>query len=305
MNPLTAQLPFALPGRFYRGNLHTHSTRSDGSLSPEAVCAFYQRLGYDFLSITDHFLDEYDWPIVDTRPYDTPGFVTLIGAELHSGRTLYGELWHILANGLPLDFARPTPDESGPAIARRALDAGAFVTCAHPYWYALCEADVVSLGPIHAIETINGISDDHNDRIDSWPMYEAMLTQGRRYTAVTTDDAHFRGPHDDHGRAWTWVRSEHLTSDAILAALKRGQFYSSTGPQIFDVEFSAHSVYIRCSPVSSLFLTGKGARSAYLHGRGLFEAELPRSRLGNSPFCRVTIRDAHGGRAWTNAVWFE
>lgn len=304
MSTLDSHLPFARPGRFYRGNLHTHSTRSDGGLSPEAVCAFYRRMGYDFVSLTDHFLEQYEWPIVDTRPYETPDFITLIGAELHSGRTSVGEMWHILANGLPFDFAPPAPDESGPALARRALDAGAFVTCAHPSWYALSEADVLSLGPVHAIETINAISDDHNDRIDSWPMFETLLAQGHRYTALTTDDAHFLGRHDDHGRAWTWVKSEALTPAAILDALKNGHFYSSSGPQIFAVEFSAEQVYIRCSPCDSLFVTGKGAKSAYLHGRGLFEGELPRSRLGDSPYCRITVRDAHGGRAWTNAVWF-
>ena len=304
MNPPNEQLPFALPGRFYKGNLHTHSTRSDGGLSPEDVCAFYQRLGYDFLSITDHFMEQFGWPITDTRPQQTPDFTTLIGAELHAGRTSVGETWHILANGLPFDFAPPAPDESGPQLARRALDAGAFVTCAHPNWYSLSEADVLSLGPVHAIETMNGIADDHNDRIDSWAMYEALLAQGHRYSALTTDDAHFLNRHDDHGRAWTWVKSEALTPEAILAALKRGDFYSSTGPEIFSVEFSATSIFVRCSPVGSIFVTGKGAKAAYAHGRGLFEAELPRSRLGDSPYYRVTIRDARGGRAWTNAVWF-
>ena len=304
MNALAIQLPFALPGRFYKGNLHTHSTRSDGGLSPEDVCAFYRRMGYDFLSLTDHFLEEYGWPITDTRPYETPDFVTLIGAELHSGRTSLGDMWHILANGLPFDFAPPLPDESGPALARRALDAGALVTCAHPSWYALSEADVLSLGPVHAIETINGISDDHNDRIDSWAIFEALTAQGHRYTALTTDDAHILGRHDDHGRAWTWVKSESLTPNALLDALKRGAFYSSTGPQIFDVEFTAETVYVRCSPAASLFVTGKGARSAYLHGRGMIEAELPRNRLGDSPYCRIIVRDATGGRAWTNVVWF-
>lgn len=29
--------PFSAPGRFWRGNLHTHSTLSDGALSPEVV----------------------------------------------------------------------------------------------------------------------------------------------------------------------------------------------------------------------------------------------------------------------------
>ena len=32
--------PFALPGHFYKGNLHTHSTNSDGRLPPEEVIAF-------------------------------------------------------------------------------------------------------------------------------------------------------------------------------------------------------------------------------------------------------------------------
>ena len=36
------QLPFRQPGRFFKGNLHTHSTRSDGALEPEAVVAAYR-----------------------------------------------------------------------------------------------------------------------------------------------------------------------------------------------------------------------------------------------------------------------
>ncbi|HVU14003.1 MAG TPA: hypothetical protein VHD90_22145, partial [Phototrophicaceae bacterium] len=59
-------LPFDKPGRFYRGNLHTHSTRSDGRLSPELVCRFYREAGYDFLAITDHFMERYGYPITDT-----------------------------------------------------------------------------------------------------------------------------------------------------------------------------------------------------------------------------------------------
>ena len=27
---------------------------------PRQVCAFYRRMGYDFLSLTDHFLDQYE-----------------------------------------------------------------------------------------------------------------------------------------------------------------------------------------------------------------------------------------------------
>lgn len=36
------------------GDLHMHSTYSDGDQAPEVVCANYRRHGYDFLAITDH-----------------------------------------------------------------------------------------------------------------------------------------------------------------------------------------------------------------------------------------------------------
>jgi hypothetical protein len=35
---------FAAPGRWYRGNLHAHSDRSDGVAPPEEVIAAYWRL---------------------------------------------------------------------------------------------------------------------------------------------------------------------------------------------------------------------------------------------------------------------
>jgi len=36
------------------GDLHTHTTMSDGSQDPEIVCANYRSHGYDFIAITDH-----------------------------------------------------------------------------------------------------------------------------------------------------------------------------------------------------------------------------------------------------------
>lgn len=45
-------LPFGLQGRFWRGNLHTHSDRSDGASSPRETAQLYREAGYDFLAIT-------------------------------------------------------------------------------------------------------------------------------------------------------------------------------------------------------------------------------------------------------------
>ena len=296
-------LPFDKPGRFFRGNLHTHSTRSDGRLTPEAVCRYYRQMGYHFVSITDHFMERFQYPLTDASACHSDDFITLMGAELHAPETCTGELWHILAVGLPRDFAPNAPDETGVSLAARAMDSGAYVAVAHPAWYNLSEEDVIALGQVHAIETINGVSADHNDRIDSWYMVDVMLARGYRYNAVATDDAHFKPDFNDTARGWAWVKSESLTPDSILDALKRGEYYSSTGPEIYDIQVTpGDCVRVKCSPASSVFVTSKGAWTVYRHGNGITEAELNIRRL-NQPYCRVTVRDAHGGRAWSNPIW--
>ncbi len=165
------------------GNLHTHSSLSDGHRSPEEVCRFYETAGYDFLALTEHFLEHYGWPLVDTRPFRSATFTTLLGAELHPAQDLMelGRHWHILAIGLPLDFAPSPLEETGPELARRALDAGAFVVAAHPQWHAMTDRDVTALGSIHAIEIFNACcrsatsssgspsqSQDHPQRPPGW-----------------------------------------------------------------------------------------------------------------------------------------
>src|SRR5688500_2563599 len=46
--------PFTLPGTWYRGNLHCHTTSSDGAMPPDRLVAHYSYAGWDFISITDH-----------------------------------------------------------------------------------------------------------------------------------------------------------------------------------------------------------------------------------------------------------
>ena len=55
--------------------------------------------------------------------------------------TSAGEYWHIVATGLPFDFPRAEPYESGPQLAERAREAGAFVAIAHPSWSQLTIED--------------------------------------------------------------------------------------------------------------------------------------------------------------------
>ena len=45
----------------YKADLHTHTTISDGSMSPQAVVDLYHQNGYEILSITDHDRVTYPW----------------------------------------------------------------------------------------------------------------------------------------------------------------------------------------------------------------------------------------------------
>lgn len=300
---------FSAAGRFWRGNLHTHSTRSDGVLSPEEVCRRYRAEGYDFLALTDHFVGCYDYPIVDTVPFRTDDFTTILGAELHSGAMANGELWHILAVGLPADFApSDSPDfhvkpgqESAAELAARAVEAGAFVAIAHPQWSGLTLADARGVTAAHAVEIYNHGCAMGCDRPDGAAIADLLLTEGRRLTMIATDDAHFHEP--DHFGGWVMVKAPGNTSDALLSALKSGDFYSSQGPELRDIRLFDDRIEVDSSAVAAMIVQGQGTAARAVHGHSMTTSRLDLERFGNSPWLRVTLMDAAGKRAWSNPIW--
>jgi predicted metal-dependent phosphoesterase TrpH len=302
---------FSAPGRFWRGNLHTHSTLSDGVLPPEEVIRRYRAEGYDFISLTDHFVEPYGYPIADTRGFRDANFTTLIGAELHSGRLANGHIWHVLAVGLPLDFARshspsfrPVPgQESGAEIAARAAAAGAFVTIAHPQWSGLTVADAASVTAAHAVEIYNHGCAVGCDRGDGWAVADQLLEGGRRLTAIATDDAHFYEP--DHFGGWVMVKAPANTPEALLAALKAGHFYASQGPEIRDIRLSGDRLDVEHSAAASVIVSGWGVFSRAVHGASMTRTTHDLTRIAGSPYIRVTVVDAAGRKAWSNPIYHD
>ncbi|MEL6450612.1 MAG: CehA/McbA family metallohydrolase [Pseudomonadota bacterium] len=300
---------FSAPGRFWRGNLHTHSNRSDGVLDPAEVCRRYKAEGYDFIALTDHFIEVYGYPIVDTTGFRDAGFTTILGAEIHSGAMENGELWHILAVGLPADFAPshspgfvPVPEqESGPDLAQRARDAGAFVAVAHPEWGGLSLADARSLEAAHAVEVYNHGCQVGADRAEGFWHLDRLLEEDRRLTLCATDDAHFSEP--DHFGGWTMVKAESNTPEALLAALKAGHMYASTGPAIHDITWSDDSVTVETSAAAAIIVQGQGCAATAKHGASMTRTTVSLARMANSPWMRLTVVDAAGRRAWSNPVW--
>jgi hypothetical protein len=291
---------FSVPGRFFKGNLHTHSNRSDGARDPESVCAVYRDAGYDFLALTDHFLAKYNFPIVDTRGYRTNSFTTLLGAEVHAPKTSLGELWHILSVGLPPDFAPTGKDESGPALAQRCADAGAFIAIAHPAWYALTVADADTIACAHAVEIYNHTSAVRTDRGDGWYLLDQLLAQGRRLTGCANDDAHFHC--DDALGGWVMVKAERNEPELLLAALKAGHFYSSQGPLIHDLRVDHDEIEVSCSKAAAVMLLGRGSRAEQVMAPAQERVRLPTGKFRGG-FVRAVVVDEQRRRAWSNPVW--
>ena len=79
-----------------------------------------------------------------------------------------------------------------------------------------------------------------------------MLSKGKTIFGVATDDSHdykdFHPGMANPGRGWVVVRADELTSDAIVDGLASGEFYSSTGVDLAEVESSQESISLRIEP---------------------------------------------------------
>lgn len=296
---------FAAPGKFYRGNLHTHSSLSDGRLDPEEVCKRYRERGYDFICLSDHFMPHYNYPIADTRAYRTNSFTTVLGAECHAPATEHGEKWHILAVGLPIDFPPNGDGETGPQIARRCLDAGAFVAIPHPEWYALTMADAASIPGAHAVEVYNHTSQVLNARGGGSYYLDDLLNSGRRINALACDDAHFVAGEDQNRDAfggWVMVKTEMNEPESLVEALKRGHYYSSQGPKFEDIRMENGLLVVETSPVFQISVLGRASRNEKKWGTDMTRAELPIEKF-KGDWCRVVAIDEAGKVAWSNPIF--
>ncbi|SEG65751.1 CehA/McbA family metallohydrolase [Bosea lathyri] len=296
---------FSAPGRFYRGNLHTHSKRSDGKIGPEDVCARYREQGYDFICLSDHFTARYQYPITDTTSYRTESFSTILGAECHAPMTAAGEQWHILAVGLPLDFPGNGDGETGPQIAQRCLDAGAFVAIPHPEWYGLTPEDAASIPGAHAVEVYNHTSQVRQSRGGGAYYLDMLLTGGRRINALACDDTHWLVEGDENRDAfggWVMVKAERNEPAALVEALKAGHYYSTQGPLIENIAVNDGHIEIACSAASQIIVVGRASKNEATAGFGLTRARFPLGKFSGS-WCRVMVVAPDGKTAWSNPIY--
>jgi len=291
--------PFSRPGQWFKGGLHTHSTRSDGRRTVEQVLAWYRQRGYHFLAMTDHRLWDAGRPLSDE-------FITISGIEV-DGIDLQAGLFHLLGLGL-----RQPPDLGGTAGASmqetidRLRDAGGLVVMAHPYWSGQRSGDLLDVEGCIGLEVFNGGCEVDDAKGLSAVHWDDLLAAGRRLWGLAVDDAHWRSGDSDAGLGWVWVKAAELSQAAILDALEQGYFYASSGPEIHGLELAGDRLRVQCSPAVHVDFVGSGHFSRRITappGETLTEAS---HRLRTSQgYVRVVCQDSRGGRAWSNPIFLD
>jgi hypothetical protein len=134
-----------------------------------------------------------------------------------------------------------------------------------------------------------------------------LLEGGLRVLANAGDDAHFGHPRDRFG-GWVEVHADGLDPGALLRSLKAGRYYSTQGPDLLEMVLDGDRLRVETGEVYAISLSGGGDRwtsGSERHAEGggsITETEFDLAPFRGS-FCRVTLVDAAGRRAWGNPIW--
>lgn len=286
-----------LPGKWYKGNLHTHSTESDGRMAPETVVQWYRSQGYDFLSLTDHR--------VVTQVQSRDDFLCIPGVELNtpSVRERGIGLFHILGIGVSADCDNSV-SESPQELIDAIRAAGGLAVLAHPHWSGnVVNEEFVQLEGYVGIECFNYACEVENHTGFGTIHWDGLLLHGKRVLGFATDDSHWQT--NDSCGGWVMVKAPQLTQEAILAAIEAGHFYSSSGPEIYDLRFEDGQITVRCSPAKAVhFMTGGPlGRSVWSKDEDHLIREASYKVRGRERFVRVEVVDRFHRVAWTNPIY--
>lgn len=277
--------------------MHVHTTISDGKKNFAECVEIYRDLGYDFLAVTDHWkMSEEMWAgdmlVMRGTEYDfeIPNQALHIVGVFPSGADP-----HIIRTDAPNE-----------AIARIGR-AGGVAILAHPAWSMNTLEVMLKLGDVCGAEVFNAVSGFPwgNDRAYSGTQLDICANHGRLFGFVAGDDTHhYTG---EAGSGFTMVRARTHTSDAIIDALRHGEFYASQGPEIKYAEYDAHAgIYrVECTPVNRIAFYSNlpWAPARCLNGENLTSGEYRVSLERGEAYVRCEVIDENGRRAWIAPVW--
>jgi hypothetical protein len=300
------------PQVFYKGNLHTHTLNSDGDSTPDDVVKWYREHGYNFVTITDHnYLTNVDG--LNALHGADDQFIVMKGEELTD--RFNTKPVHI--NGFaPNAFVKPPGGSSVLDMAQQMIDAlrgaGAAPSVNHPnYGWAISADELLQLQRTKLFEVFNGHPLVNNLGGGGVPgldeVWDRMLSSGKLLYGIAVDDAHyFKRPEDKTaprpGQGWVYVRAARLESRALVDALERGDFYSSTGVELQSIVANSSSLTISIkSEAQSKY------RIQFIGKQGRVVSEAVTSPAtymfkGDESYVRAKIYESNGKMAWVQPV---
>ncbi|MEE2659323.1 MAG: CehA/McbA family metallohydrolase [Candidatus Latescibacterota bacterium] len=302
--------PYALSdndGYFWvRGNLHSHTTNSDGRIAPQERVEGYVKEGYGFLCLSDH----YKITRVDT--VQTPDdFVLIQGAELHPHNPFGGQVHHFVCLNISEDMDSQTMPPQH--VIDNVNDQGGSIWLAHPHWSSVnILRDVMPLKGLTGIEVFNSICRSHGRGESSTHWDDWMEQSDRLIPCLADDDSHYVPAECiDVYQSWTMARVKESTPEAIHEALRTGATYGSTGPEIHSIEVHAAAdstsdrtvaeVIVKCSEAQRIAAVCNSQGTEYRELGKTFEEATFSLRAG-ARWVRIEVIGPDGSKAWSNPI---
>jgi hypothetical protein len=216
---------------WYVGALHAHTNNSDGALAPQQLADKARAEKLDFLAITDH-----NNTVHQLSPVDAPGLLLIVGEEVTTPGGHFN-VWGLGGDRSFVDFRVPGGDPAIDALVAAARARGALVSINHPASAcAACTWTHAVPDGVNAIE----ISDERQEsRLQALAMWDVLLRQGRRLTAVGTSDWH-RGA-APLGLPSVRVWAEELSTAAILEGIRLGRVIVVADPSLPAPDLTART----------------------------------------------------------------
>ncbi len=276
----TVQIIFK-PEGWFKGQLHCHTTYSDGALPVDLVIQMYRAAGYDFVAVSDHNI------VTPTQQFIDSSFLTIPNDEFTYG------IKHVNAINAGKHFTGTIPYLLQDII-NAALSVGAIPQINHPHTSEHTVMDIVQATGVSLMEIINY---RHNDPVYNVALWDNVLSMGRQLYATATDDAH--NYKSDFNLGWIMVQAPDLTAEAILTAIESGNFYASEGPVITGIIEQERTLRVESLDGITIDFIGKNGDILASVDSSAAQYILPVSGL----YVRAEVTNVRGKVAYTQAYF--
>lgn len=286
-------------GHWYKGNLHMHTSLSDGLKDFDDAVREYHDRGYDFIAVTDH-----------RRPGETmmrDGMLLLSGVEWDTGDGVHSPVFHILGIGMtkPSHVSYGKTAVPGPqSLVNTVLAADGAAFLAHPAWSVMDPAAITKVKGISGAEIYNTVSGLpwNAERADSSVWFDQWASKGVPVPAIAADDAHHYD--GDQCVSFIMLNAKDLTRDSLMDALRCGNFYASQGPRfrsilldesrrVLHLEFSED---VDRAVFYSNISWSPDRMQQHVHGSAEYHA------LPGEKYVRIELTDSGGRKAWSSPI---